>query len=284
MASKKTFAFVNQDLDNRMLSDSDRRTIRGISRRVGAATTKQQSEMNITTSQQSETPLKRPSIATRRNNPRGRTSRAGNASQGTLSQQKSRQTTQRGKVGLLYSPFGQPLSKDISVLTHPNLTVELLHQAVKADVNSDPRRWLKICRMSRQALLPSLPQMYGHSKCLDDAIACVSLRIQQMFRDEMRDSGSRARTDGLYSRAICSLASALDAPCVKVMIWYSTLLLALFELLDHSTERAWIMHSRGAFDVLCALGPENITTSAEMDMLVAQTEMMVSTLCVFVIC
>jgi hypothetical protein len=60
--------------------------------------------------------------------------------------------------------------------------------------------------------------------------------------------------------------------------------LALFELIDHSTERAWIMHSRGAFDVLCALGAENITTSAEMDMLVAQTEMMVSALCVLVIC
>lgn len=54
----------------------------------------------------------------------------------------------------------------------------------------------------------------------------------------------------------------------------STLILA--QLIDHSSERAWIIHSRGAFDVLGALGPGKITTRTEKDMLVAQAEIMVS--------
>jgi hypothetical protein len=270
MSLDKMFAFVNQDPENRGLSDSDRRTIRGISRRVGAATTKQGNKANTLTLQSPEKP------ANRQNGSRSRTSRASRASHNAASQRKPRQMSQHSNISLGYSPSGHPHSKDISVLVHPNLTVGLLHQAVKADVNSDPRRWLKICRLSRQALLPSLPQLYGHSKCLDDAIACVSLRIQQLFRDEIQDFKSQDMAAALYRRAISSLASALDAPSVNVTVWYSTLLLAFFELIDHSTERAWIMHSRGAFDVLCALGPDNVITSAEKDMLVAQTEMMVS--------
>ena len=47
------------------------------------------------------------------------------------------------------------------------------------------------------------------------------------------------------------------------------------QLLDYSSERAWIMHSRGAFDVLEALGPYSIVTEIDKSMLIAQAELMV---------
>jgi hypothetical protein len=49
----------------------------------------------------------------------------------------------------------------------------------------------------------------------------------------------------------------------------------LRQLLDHSSQHNWILHAKGAFDVLDALGPESIKTEAEKDLLVAQSEVMV---------
>lgn len=47
-------------------------------------------------------------------------------------------------------------------------------------------------------------------------------------------------------------------------------------MLDNNSQNGWIMHARGAFDVLLALGPDKIHTEVEKDLLITQGGGMVS--------
>ncbi|ETI27203.1 hypothetical protein G647_09886 [Cladophialophora carrionii CBS 160.54] len=78
-----------------------------------------------------------------------------------------------------------------------------------------------------------------------------------------------------YGRALQVLQHALDSSeSIDWTVWYTTLLLALFELLETSSHRAWIFHSQGAKHILLNLGPNNIKSDYEKILLAAQCQIL----------
>lgn len=47
------------------------------------------------------------------------------------------------------------------------------------------------------------------------------------------------------------------------------------QLLEHSSQHAWILHSQGAVHILAAIGPDNIKSEFEKTLLAAQCQIMV---------
>ncbi|KAF2469835.1 uncharacterized protein BDR25DRAFT_343509 [Lindgomyces ingoldianus] len=233
----RSWEFINQGPHNTRLSESDIRTVQKVSRRVGAATRREQGvQARINT-------LQVPDF---------------------LTQQK--QHPLRFPPPISFLPHRREFPSEMSILLQPDLTANLLCHAAASDAAINPRRWIKICRLANDSILHTLPQIYGYSKCLDNSIDCVVMRVrcslQQGAEVQLRES-EELRITQMYGRAIRSLSNAITSPEVN---W-------------DTCHRAWIMHSRGAFDILEALGPENITTEVEKDILIAQAELMILEAC-----
>jgi hypothetical protein len=111
----------------------------------------------------------------------------------------------------------------------PGLSQKLLADASGVDVNSDPKRWVKICRLT--SVLQFLPHMIGHSKCLDCAIDCLAERVRQCCIQVPDMALAQTQLERRYGRALQVLQNALDSSAsIDWTVWYTTLLLALFEV------------------------------------------------------
>ncbi|EXJ61641.1 hypothetical protein A1O7_02070 [Cladophialophora yegresii CBS 114405] len=78
-----------------------------------------------------------------------------------------------------------------------------------------------------------------------------------------------------YGCALQVLQQALNSSeGIDWTVWYTTLLLALFELLETSSHQAWIFHSQGAKHILLSLGPNNIKSDYEKILLAAQCQIL----------
>ncbi|KEF63318.1 uncharacterized protein A1O9_01295 [Exophiala aquamarina CBS 119918] len=260
--------FIHQDAKNRKLTDVDRRTIRRISRKVGAAARK--GKLLESTA-----------------NPEGVVPELHVVSIDEIPElvkEDERMALKRKK--LLLEKISGPLSvltvsnglpNELFILMQPNLISRLLQVASLTDALSNPKRWLNICRIAQESVVKVLPQRYGYSGCLDDAIACVGSRVHQclIFEEDQKLSCQR-QVEKDYLRALRSLQTKLSSPDgVSWDVWYATLLLCLFELLEDNAMRNYICHARGGFNVLYALGPTNIDSEEAKDLLIAQTEIMI---------
>lgn len=126
-------------------------------------------------------------------------------------------------------PSSKNSPEHVSLLTQPGLSQKLLTDASSVGVNSDPRRWTKICRLS--SVLHFLPRMIGHSKCLDYAIDCLAERVRQSCLTSPDTTLARTQLEKRYGRSLQCLQTALDASDrIDWTVWYTTLLLALFEV------------------------------------------------------
>jgi len=114
----------------------------------------------------------------------------------------------------------------------PDLISRLLQVASLTDALSNPKRWLNICRLAQESVVKVLPQRYGYSGCLDDAIACVGSRVRQcLIQEEGMKISCKRQVEKDYVRALRSLQTKLSSPeNVSWDIWYATLLLCLFEV------------------------------------------------------
>ncbi|KAK5204696.1 hypothetical protein LTR41_009552 [Exophiala xenobiotica] len=288
-------SFINHGTNHRILSVADRSTIRKISRQVGAATRKANgngrkvnvlqipdfliagAESVASPQQQSAGYYSQPLTTTgclvkaKPQKPLG-LGLSRQPSNPSLEQKHLRPTTSV-PASLPLSSNGRPIPSSMSVFMLPDLTTRLLDYATGQDVLTNPLRWVKAFRLSRQSSLRFLPLCYGHSKCLDDAIDCAAGRLQLCLagNGQGHTSTSQLQVARLYGRALRSLNVALtSSDRVDWTMWYATLTLLLSEVLDESSRHGWIMHARGAFDILQALGPDNIRTEIEKDMFVTQ--------------
>jgi hypothetical protein len=120
---------------------------------------------------------------------------------------------------------------ELLTIMQPDLISRLLQLASVTDALSNPKRWLNICRLAQQSVVHVLPQRYGHSGCLDDAIACVGSRLHQCFITEENRLACQRQVEKDYVRALRSLQAKLNSPdSVNWDVWYATLLLCLFEV------------------------------------------------------
>ncbi|KIW10463.1 hypothetical protein PV08_11427 [Exophiala spinifera] len=277
-------SFINHGANTRGLSEADRSTIRRVSRQVGAATRKANGNgkkvntlqipdflmSSLRASDQVQAPptndpgrqkLLKPEL--RAFDPQApKVSKNG-------SEDQLRMTTI--PPALSFKPNGRPTPPAMSVFMMPDLTVKLLDYAVNVDLLANPARWVKAFRLSSPSALQILPQRYGFSKCLDDAIDCAAGRIRLCLAGDEQVESDKLEVDKLYGRALRSLSLALSSSSsVDWTVWYATLTLLLSEVLDNSSHHGWIMHARGAFEVLLALGPDRINTEVKRDLLITQ--------------
>ncbi len=241
--------FIHQGPKNRSLSDSDRRIVRKVSNTAAAATrrakgagakvntlqlpdflttgTALKSDDTTTSCTSSEedvvSPLPQPTKQTMT------TSLPAwpHHHPGGLSRKHNYVATIRTPLPLW--PDNRSSPEYVSLLMQPGLSQKLLVDASSVDVNSDPKRWVKICRLT--SILQFLPHMIGHSKCLDYAIDCLAERVRQCYIDIPDVALAQNQLEKRYGRALQSLQNALDsAESIDWTVWYTTLLLALFEV------------------------------------------------------
>ncbi|KAK6364246.1 hypothetical protein LTS17_012417 [Exophiala oligosperma] len=278
-------SFINQGANTRSLSEADRSTIRRISRQVGAATRKANGNgkkvnklqipdflmSSLGANYEVQAPLTNAPGCHKLLKPRPKVS--------DLRSKKIPSNAPEGEqwmtaipASLSFKPNGRPIPSGISVFMLPDLTAKLLDYATTVDLLANPARWIKAFRLSNPSALQLLPQRYGYSKCLDDAIDCAAGRIRLCLAgDESAQQSDKLEVDKLYGRALRSLSLAIAAPSpIDWTVWYTTLTLLLAEVLDNNSQNGWIMHARGAFDVLLALGPDKIHTEVEKDLLITQ--------------
>ena len=245
--------FINQDAQKRTLSVVDRHTIRKVSRLVGAATRKAQGpakrintlqlpDFLVPQRQERQEIAKLGADSKRENRSRGYLQRhletsaeisLSYSSPDVWDQRLSHDRSYLPNIPfpLPFLPNGRKIPNDLAIFTQPDLTASLLRRAAVADVNANPRRWVKICRLAQESVLQVLPQRYGYSRCLDDAIDSVTGRIQQYLGQDAENQLNHTRVKRAYGRALRSLQTALaSSNSVDWTVWYATLLLALFEV------------------------------------------------------
>ncbi|OAG38114.1 hypothetical protein AYO21_07704 [Fonsecaea monophora] len=281
--------FIHQNPKNLSLSDADRRIVRKVSNIAAAATRKAKGTAARTNTLQLPDFLFTETKDDSESGPRPLVAPENDtASQHPPQPKHTRppadQTLARHADGWRYAvSIAPPLSpwpstinspEYVSLLMQPGLSQKLLLDASSVGVNSDPRRWVKICRLT--TILQFLPQMIGHSKCLDYAIDCLAERVRQCcVQSRVRDQLVLTQLERRYGRALQCLQNALNSSrSIDWTVWYTTLLLTLFELLDNSGHHAWISHSQGGKHILFSLGPNNIKTEFEKILLAAQCQIM----------
>jgi len=242
------FKFINQDASNRSLSKSDHSTIRSVSRRVGAATRREKNAGTRTNALQIPDFL----VASEGENSTSTSTSSARVSHiddppeaGSktdshdqtpalaLSGRRQRDSAARATSLVRYTPNGRSIPQDVRIFMLPGLTAKLLARVVSTDVHNNQLRWAKVCRLGHESILGLLPQRYGHSRCLDDAIACVAGRVRlSLVEGDHRHA--QWQIDRLYGRALRSLNAALSSDCVDWTAWYATMLLLLFEVCNMS--------------------------------------------------
>ncbi len=237
-------SFINHGTNHRSLSDADRSTIRKISRQVGAATRKAKDNgkkvnvlqipdfltadaESVASAQQSAGYSQEPGclVKVKPQKPLGHSRELSNR------ERKHHCLTTSVPASLALSSNGRPFPSSMSVFMLPDLTTRLLDYATGQDVLTNPLRWVKAFRLSRQSVLRFLPLCYGHSKCLDDAINCVAARLQLCLAGNGQGHTSQLQVARLYGRALRSLNAALtSSDRIDWTMWYATLTLLLSEV------------------------------------------------------
>ena len=163
--------------------------------------------------------------------------------------------SQHDIAGTLRLPsIEQKFPNEFFILMQPDLISRLLSNTAPAEVVTNPKRWLKICRLAQQSVVQVLPQRYGHSGCLDDAIDLVSRRVRLCFvLDEDRNLAQR-QVERAYLRSLRSLQVALGSKdSVSWDVWYATLLLCLFEVWKSCTFVLLLLNHRSCSNtMICA--------------------------------
>lgn len=194
--------FINLAANNSALSEEDRRTIRSVSRRVGAASRRKRN-VKVNTLQVPDFIL-----------------------------DQVRQPSNLSP-SLPLSSNGRHVPTELSIVLQPSLTADIIRHAAANNADADPRRWIKVCRLANDSLIHLLPQVYGYDKCLDDCIDGVVTRFRWSFLQRSGGSSTAAKEIQLalaYDRAIRSLGQTISSGVVDWTGWYATLLMALFEV------------------------------------------------------
>ncbi|OAL30887.1 hypothetical protein AYO20_08580 [Fonsecaea nubica] len=266
--------FIHQNPKNLSLSDADRRIVRKVSNIAAAATRKAKGTAARTNTLQLPDFLLTETRDDTESGPHPRVAQENDAASHRLPQSKHTRspaelTLARHADGWRHtnsivpplSPWPSTINSPeyVSLLMQPGLSQKLLLDASSVGVNSDPRRWVKICRLT--TILQFLPQMIGHSKCLDYAIDCLAGRVRQCcVQSRDRDQLVLTQLERRYGRALQCLQNALNSSrSIDWTVWYTTLLLTLFE---------------GGKHILFSLGPNDIKTEFEKILLAAQCQIM----------
>lgn len=228
--------FIHQDTKNPTLSDADHQTIRRVSRRAGAATRRGRGvgkkvnalqmpdflilqwsyTKQLSTRLTYESSLQSPQL-----------NRGLNVRQSDHSYNNPPPSIPFPPT---FAPNGRRIPGEMSILMQPDTTANLLRYAAITDANSNPRKWVKICRLAQDSVLQLIPQLYGRSKCLDDSIDCVVTRVRQCFLSGTEGQAGQIDLSRIYGRAVRSLSATLTDTAVDWTVWYASLLLALFEV------------------------------------------------------
>ena len=82
----------------------------------------------------------------------------------------------------------------------------------------------------------------------------------------------------LYTKALRSLRIAIDNAQEQDLpyVWYTVMILTLFELLSTNDEPGWLWHAAGAARILYGVGAENIRSEFHLSLLAAQCRIQVT--------
>ncbi|RMZ89954.1 hypothetical protein DV736_g2814, partial [Chaetothyriales sp. CBS 134916] len=161
-----------------------------------------------------------------------------------------------------------------SLLCAPVIQAHLMSRLLaKFTLTTDHIRIGKLLKLSDPEFLSQLSAKYGQNSALDATIACLIARIKEFLDAPMQIESPRH----LYGRALQTLHQSLSLGDNDDLesLWYATLSLALFELLDASSQTAWILHTRGAVKMLEHVGAANIVTEPQKTLLATQTPIMI---------
>ena len=235
--------FINQDPRHRALSDTDRRIVRTASNKAAAATRKargagpkvntlQLPDFLIATAETDchivDTAVEEAGDELDKERSKSLTRARRDSSYSTRLRERGNHAVPIARTLSLW-PNNSKSPQYVALLMQPGLSQKLLVDAAGLDVNSDPRRWVKICRLT--SVLQFLPQMIGQNGCLDCAIDCLAERVRQTCVVSQDRRLERVQLDQRYGRALRLLQSALDSTAkIDWTLWYTTLLLALFEV------------------------------------------------------
>ncbi|KAF2762429.1 hypothetical protein EJ05DRAFT_1428 [Pseudovirgaria hyperparasitica] len=128
-----------------------------------------------------------------------------------------------------------------------------------------------------ESWLRHLPSHYGYCEYLDDAIRCVSARLNQRIAGTVNE----VVVWRLYGKALRSLQNAIESPggWMNTNVLYASHLLAMFELLapgQRYISDGWNRHRTGTIRLLESRGPEHYSTSFDRAILRAQAMSVVS--------
>lgn len=152
-------------------------------------------------------------------------------------------------------------------------TLATLHvgRAVRSALSRDPYNLVQQLRAhQRWSYLAFLPSRYENVPCLRDATNCVTARARYIIHPK---ENWEAAVISFYVKALDSLQKALDCPKTRFQpeVLCATEILALYELLDPSGEKAWIRHAAGAAKLIQLRGPKNYNTEFEKALFINQT-------------
>jgi len=157
------------------------------------------------------------------------------------------------------------------ILDLSTLTTYHVGRAARNVLSAEPSQLILQFREKHWTYLSYIPSRYGHITCLNDAVACVLARVRQIISPP--SASWEATVISLYVKALGSLQKALDSPYqrFKPEVLCATEILALYELLDHSGETAWIRHAAGAARLIQLRGPKSFNTEFEKALFMAHT-------------
>ena len=133
------------------------------------------------------------------------------------------------------------------VLASPNLAEILIKHTAALEAKLNPRRWLRLGRLTDHHVLAVLLQHHGQREYLDLAIECVGARIQQFLLEGTSRRMYQREIRQKYLSALQSLQIALaSASEFDWRLWQTTLLLNLFEVRPKSRSHPVICLSKTA--------------------------------------
>lgn len=148
----------------------------------------------------------------------------------------------------------------------------------------DAERMFKIVKLTQSKFLEHIPGRYGCNYVLDAAIECVLSRCDIVVAPYQQRSDARtsrhkllSRSRFLYAHSLRKFREALDSASLHDLtdLWFASLLLMLYELLDDSTVPGWTWHSVGAAQLLQKLGPTGLVTSFHRSLLASHSRTMI---------
>ncbi|KAH8705618.1 hypothetical protein BGW36DRAFT_403159 [Talaromyces proteolyticus] len=141
--------------------------------------------------------------------------------------------------------------------------------ACKGIFAEEPTHLKGLLTCHEKSYFSHLPQRFGQSACLDNALFCLVIKIASLMAPCSALSNTLILAK--YGKALATLQAALEGSASWTLA--DTLcaveVLALFEILNSPTEGSWSQHIAGAAKMIRLRGPQDFKSEYDRDLLIA---------------